>query len=189
MNSKLEFQNKTTCVSMPATDLLETVKYLRATAGDSLDDNEFTFLVQEKNLPAEAGFRFLCFDKGCVMLAVPTQENASWHPTEGWIPPAKEKIATRLAKKYGFMLCEPPDLGTRLHLPYGMATHHHLEFCKRNETVVIAHPGFIKIRLYSLKTGLVFPPMPGFLNELAELYCPQPEAEPSARRENFPQTA
>jgi hypothetical protein len=163
---------------MPPTagNLLETVKYNRAMTGDALEDDEFSFLMLQKHLPTEADFEFLCFRKGCVTLSVPLQDDACWHPAHGWISPEKEKVAALLAKKYKLMLSEPPDAGLRSLVPCGMAIRHHIQLWNRKETIVIAHPEFLKVRLYASDTGLVFPPVPGLLKDLAALYRPQRRA-------------
>jgi len=158
--------------AMPASaeDLLEVVKCFRAVTGDSLTDEEFTFLLLGKHLLAEAGFHFLCFHNGCVTLSVPRQDDESWRPAERWISPEKERIAACLANKYGLMLTEPPDAALRWIVPNGMAVRHHLQLSNRKETIVIAHPEFLKIRLYASDTGLILPPVRGFLKDLAALY-------------------
>lgn len=155
-----------------AEDLLETVKCNRTMTGDALEDDEFSFLMLQKRLPTEADFKFLCFHKGCVTLSVPLQDDACWHPGKGWISPEKEQVAVQLAKKYKLMLSEPPDAALRSLVPYGMAVRHHLQFWNRKETIVVAHPEFLKVRLYASETGLVFPPVPGLLKDLAALYRP-----------------
>ena len=156
--------------SPSAADLLETVKGYRADAGDGLTDEEFTFFLQRKHLPAEAGFSFVCFHNACVTLAVPPQQDKAWHPGAGWISPAKEKIAASIAQRHRFMLSEPPDAALKFLVPEGWAIRHHLEFSNRRETLIIAHPEFLKIRLYASNKSLVFPPSPGLLEELAALY-------------------
>jgi hypothetical protein len=158
--------------SAPDGDLLETVKVMRANAGDGLDDEEFTFFMFKSHLPAEAGFRFLCFHDGCVTFSVPPQDDASWRPPDRWISPDKERIAARVAEKFGLMLSEPPDVGLRLVLPNGRDIRHHLQLSNRKETIVIAHPTFLKIRLYASDTGLVFPQACGLLKDLSALYEP-----------------
>lgn len=156
--------------SPPAIDLIETLKSVRATAGDGLSDEEFTFFAREKHLPGEAGFHFLCFHKGCATFSVPPQDCAAWHPENRWISPEKEKIAAGLAKKYSLMLSEPPDAALKILIPVGVTIHHHLELSNRKETIIVAHPEFLKIRLFSSDKNLVFPPMPGLLKDLAGLY-------------------
>ncbi len=105
--------------------LLETIRRIRARAGDALAEEELTFFLQGWDLPEEEGFTFLCFHDGCVTLAVPAQYQTSRvtkacefvsgsvtvavpaqdktcrHPRSAWITPAREKIATELARKHG----------------------------------------------------------------------------------------
>lgn len=151
-------------------DFLETVKRLRACTGDCLSDEEFTFLMLEKRIRTPNGFRFLCFHNGCVTLGVPDQDENAWHSADHWILDCKEKIAKALAKKYGLMFSKPPDACFRVVLPYGMKTHHHLQFANRKETVIFVHPHFLKIRLYASDTHLILPPAPGLLEDLAAFY-------------------
>ena len=161
-------------VTAPGEDLLETLKNFRAATGDGLDDEEFTFfmLERQKDLPAESGFRFLCFHEGCATLSVPRQDAESWRAAGRWMSLNKEAIAVRLAEKYGFMLSEPPDATLTLIVPNGFAVRHHLEFSNRKETIIVAHPEYLKIRLYASDNGLIFPRAKGLLQDLAELYAP-----------------
>ncbi len=64
----------------------------------------------------------------------------------GWILAAKQEITRRIADKYGLSLAEPPDT----HYPRldSQGYHHHLELSSRQETVIIVHPMYLKIRLY-----------------------------------------
>src|SRR5271166_1606834 len=112
--------------------LLETIRRFRARAGDALSDNEFTFFLLKWNLPAEQGFAFVCFQDGCVTLAVPVQDVSSSHPRSGWITPAKERMATELARKHGLFLSEPPDAPPAFVSPGTWETHHHLRLSTRN---------------------------------------------------------
>jgi hypothetical protein len=150
--------------------LLETIRQLRSQVGDGLDDDEFTFFLQKQKLPAEAGFGFLCFHDGCVTLSVPAQDDPSWHPANGWIPPAKEQVGLRLARKLGLSLSEPPDAPRVAAFPGAGGPHHHLRLATRKENLVIAHPEYLKVRLYASDTKLPLRLEPGLLEELSELY-------------------
>ena len=124
-------------------DLLEMIKLMRGMAGDALDDDEFTFFLQGKGLPSEEGFAFLCFHDGCATLKVPFQSDSDWHPSQGWITPAKESIAKSLARKRRLFLSEPPDSSRRFLMPPEWTQHHHhLDFYNNKESVIIAHPEF-----------------------------------------------
>lgn len=151
-------------------DLLETIKSFRSAVGDALEDEEFSFYMLGKNPPAQDGFSFLCFHNGFVTLNVPPQDDAAWHPANAWISPEKEKLARKFAEDHSLLLSEPPDSTLRFLLPAGKKVHHHLHFCNRKETIVIAQPEFLKIRLYASGTRMVLPPVPGMLKELSALY-------------------
>jgi hypothetical protein len=160
--------------------LLETIRAVRARVGDGLNDDELTRLLWRDALPSEAGFTFLSFSGGCVTLTVPQQDPADWYPAAGWIVPAKEQAARALAAKYGLSLCEPPDEAARLQCPDAdpEPVHHHLEFTNRWEAVIIAHPCYLKVRLYGAASADRYvagasgplPLGPELLPDLAALY-------------------
>ena len=126
--------------------LLDAIRTIRSEVGDGLGDDEFTRLLQQMELPTESGFTFLCYCDRFVTLSVPRQQPANWYPEKGWIVPAKEKIARTIAEKYGLSLCEPPDiLYPWLH---ASNPHHHLQLSNQQEIVIIAHPQYLKIRLF-----------------------------------------
>jgi len=137
--------------------LLETIRALQASVGDGLTDNEVTRLLRESALPIEAGFKFLSFSDWFVTLTVPRQELANWYPEKGWIVPEKEGIARAIAKKYELFLFEPPDVNSSALYPQfdSPGPHHHLELNNREETVVVAHPQYLKIRLFKGPSGFV----------------------------------
>ena len=118
--------------------------------GDALNDDEFTRLLQATPLSPEAGFGFLSFCGGFVTLGVPLQKLADWYPEKGWILPEKESIAKEIARKYKLCLHEPPDVvsGFLLQGPGSPPTHHHLELGSSRGSIIIAHPRFLKVRLY-----------------------------------------
>src|SRR5512137_343436 len=93
----------------PNRPLLDTIKAIRASVGDGLNDDELTRLLRQATLLTEAGFGFLSISAGVVTLSVPHQDLASWHPEKGWIVPEKERIARAIAEKHGLSLSEPPD--------------------------------------------------------------------------------
>ena len=137
--------------------LLETIRALQASVGDGLTDNEVTRLLRESALPIEAGFKFLSFSDWFVTLTVPRQELANWYPEKGWIVPEKEGIARAIAKKYELFFFEPPDVNSSALYPQSDSPgpHHHLELNNREETVVVAHPQYLKIRLFKGPSGFV----------------------------------
>lgn len=136
--------------SQRSSHLLDTIAAMRVSVGDGLDDEEFTLLLRENNLLNEAGFAFLCFSKGLVTLTVPEQDLTSWYLAEGWITPEKKRIAAMLAEKYELSLYEPVDTSMSFwHPDNGPAVaHHHLELCRAGLTVVVAHPYYLKLRLF-----------------------------------------
>jgi len=174
--------------------LLETIRRIRARAGSALADVELTSFLQRWDLPAEEGFTFLCFHDGCVTLAVPAQyqpsritkacefvsgsvvlaappqDKTSRRPRSAWITPAREKIATELARKHGLFVCEPPDAPPAFVPTGAWETHHHLQLWNRKETIVIAYPEFLKIRLYATGTNLDLHLSPDLLKDLSALY-------------------
>ena len=136
--------------SQSRTHLLHTIRATRESVGEGLNDDEFTrLLLLEAVLPTEAGFTFLSFSGGVVTLSVPQQDLAKWYPDQGWVTPEKERIAKAIAQKYGLSLCEPPDLVSSFRFPdlQQADVHHHLELATRRETVVVAHPKYLKVRL------------------------------------------
>lgn len=151
-------------------DLLETVRRLKASLGDGLNEAEFNRFLQARNLPLEEGFGFLCFCDGCVTLSVPAQDENSWHPQAGWVGRSKEKTAEEFAEKHGLVLSEPPDVPATCYTRGAPEAHHHLRFSNRQETVVIAHPNYLKVRLFAGRNHVAVPWSPGILRELSALY-------------------
>lgn len=137
---------KANVASEPCKHLLGTIRTIRAEVGDGLSDDEFTQLLQQMELPAEAGFKFLCYCDRFVTLGVPHQNPANWYPEDGWIMPDKERIARAIAEKYGLSLCEPPDM----IYPWFRAPkpHHHLQLSNEKEIVIVIHPQYLKVRLF-----------------------------------------
>ena len=150
--------------------LLETIRRIRARAGDALADDELTFFLQRWDLPEEEGFTFLCFHDGCVTLAVPAQDQSTRHPRSTWITPARERIAAELARKHGLFVCEPPDAPPAFVASSAWETNHHLRLSNRKETIVIAYPEFLKIRLYATGRHLDLHLPPDLLKDLSALY-------------------
>jgi hypothetical protein len=137
--------------SKPNRHLLDTIGAIRASVGEGLNDDEFTRLLLKRALLTEAGFVFLSLSEGFVTLSVPEQDLASWYPEKGWITAEKERIAGAIAQKYELLLGEPPDETSSFLFPGSDSpnVHHHLELRNRRETIVIAHPHYLKIRLFS----------------------------------------
>lgn len=130
-------------------DLLGTVKSIWASVGNVLNDYELTCFLQKSALPSEAGFAFLSFSCGYVTLTVPRQNLENWYAGKGWISAQKENIAKNLAKKYGLLLYEPFDDSLVLYPELvSPITHHHLALSDQRQTVVVAHPLFLKVCLF-----------------------------------------
>ena len=161
--------------------LLGAIRATRESVGDSLNDDELTrLLLLHTELPIEAGFAFLSFCDGVVTLSVPQQDLAKWYSEKGGIAPEKGKIAKAIANKYQLFLCEPLDLASGF--PFSSfekaGAHHHLELATRRETVIIAHPKYLKVRMYcnavdgsfimKTKSPVVFGP--DLLKDLSVLY-------------------
>jgi hypothetical protein len=145
--------NPTLLPAQPAaasTHLLDSIRAVRASVGDGLNDDEFTRLLRQAPLPTEAGFAFLSFSAGFATLMVPRQELTHWYPDHGWILESKERVARGIAEKYGLQLAEPPDETAGGLFPRGdlPSRHHHLEFFSDVETVIVAHPRYLKVRLF-----------------------------------------
>ena len=148
-----------------ALDLLERIISGRATMGDGLNDEELTLLLRQEALPSEAGFTFVSLCDGCATFRVPAQDPADWYPERGWIAPKKEALARAIAQKCGCSLTEPPDE----HL-LGSGIHHHLEMSRQGQVVVIAHPHYLKVRLFDVWTKRRLSLLPDILEQLAALY-------------------
>jgi hypothetical protein len=156
--------------------LLDAIRTIQASIGDGLNDDELTRLLQKKTLPIEAGFSFLSYSERFVTLSVPPQELESWYPEKGWVVAEKERIARAIAKKYELMLCEPPDA---VYTLYNLQSpHHHLALINRRETVIVAHPLYLKVRLYGTTDHTSVAPAeqvplflgPDLLQDLSRLY-------------------
>lgn len=145
-------------VSRRTPQLLDRVRAVRASVGDSLNDVEFTQLVKQLGLPLEAGFEFLNFSAGFILLAVPQQDLARWYPETGWIVAEKEQIARHIADKHELSFCEPPDETPSCLFPGAEPPdlHHHLELSNRWETVVVAHPYYLKVRLFGATSAILY---------------------------------
>lgn len=128
--------------------LVNNVVELRKDVGDGLNDFEFTFLLHRKLGAPIDGFSILSFSEGTITLNVPEQDLNKWFSETAWIEPSKEAEARAIAARYGLNLCEPPDKLSYI-LPSPRA-HHHLELVTRWETVVVAHPLYLKIRIFSV---------------------------------------
>ena len=130
--------------------LLDAIRAAKERVGEGLNDHELTrLLLLDTELPTEAGFTFLSFSGGVVTLSVPKQDLKNWYPEQGWIAPAKEKVARALAEKYGLSLYEPVDTTTSfLHPPSDPEiARHHIELNDRWQAVIVAHPHYLKVRL------------------------------------------
>jgi hypothetical protein len=137
--------------------------------GDGLTDEELTRLFLQEVFPSEDGFTFVCLRKGWATFRVPPQNFMRWYPETGWISPAKEAIAGSIAQDYGLSLSEPPDEKCPIS-PVDSEGRHHLEMSHETETVLIAHPRYLKIRLFDSETHRPLPSPKDLLERLAGLY-------------------
>lgn len=150
-------------------NLLQTITLFRMGVGDGLNDEELTRLFLQEVFPSEDGFTFVCLCKGWATFRVPPQNLARWYPETGWITPAKEAIARLIAQQCGLSLSEPPDENFSFS-PADSDAHHHLEMSHESETVVIAHPCYLKIRLFDSETQRLLSWPKDLLERLAALY-------------------
>jgi hypothetical protein len=166
--------------SKPNRHLLDTIGAIRASVGEGLNDDELTRLLLQSVLLTEAGFAFLSLSAGFVTLSVPEQDLANWYPKKGWITSEKEGIAKAIAVKYELLLGEPPDETSSFLFPGSESpnVHHHLELRNHWETIVVAHPHYLKIRLFGATSGSRYvadakaplPLSPDLLQDLSALY-------------------
>ena len=152
-----------------APNLLGRILSLRETVGDGLNDEELTRLLHQEALPSEEGFTFVSLCGGFATFSVPPQDPAKWYPQKGWIAPEKEAIARSIAEKSGLSLYEPPDERFTFK-PSGSEVHHHLEMAYHSEDIVIAHPCYLKIRLFGFADKRPLPLPVNLLERLAALY-------------------
>ena len=149
MNTNLQLSPRKCNSAKTNNHMLEKILAIRSSVGDGLSDDELTRLLRT-TLLSEAGFGFLSFSNGLVTLTVPEQDLESWYPDQGWIAPEKEKTARVLAEKYELSLYEPVNRTTSfLHPPSGPeVVHHHIELADRRQVVIVAHPHYLKVRLF-----------------------------------------
>ena len=150
-------------------NLLGRIISLRTSVGDGLNDEELTRLLRQEALPSEDGFTFVSLCEGCATFSVPPQDLAKWYPKKGWIATEKEAIARSIAEKCGLSLFEPPDVRFTFR-PSGSEVHHHLEMAYQSEDIVIAHPRYLKIRLFGFADKRPLPLPGNLLERLAALY-------------------
>jgi hypothetical protein len=159
-----------------AADLVSAAMHLRCCIGDGLNDFEFTEFIKSRLPPTPDGFNILCFSEGCLTLSVPPQNPARWYGDKCAIARPKEDAARTIADRHQLTLCEPPD-----KLVYGSPgpnAHRHLEFANRWNTVAVAHPLYIKLRVCSggehhdapVESETAIAQCAGLLRELIELY-------------------
>ena len=150
-SSRSANMNRAALSTLPAKSnhLLETILAIRSSIGDGLSDVELTCLLRT-TLLSEAGFSFLSFSRGLVTLTVPEQDLTTWYPEQGWIAPAKEKVARTIAEKYELSIYEPLDKASNVwHPPKAPEiAHHHVEMSDRWQTVVVVHPRYLKVRVF-----------------------------------------
>jgi hypothetical protein len=134
-----------------APKLLSRIVSLRKIVGDGLSDEELTCLLREEALLAEDGFTFVSLSDGCGTFSVPPQDLAKWYCKNGLITPEKEATARVIAEKCGLSLYEPPDECRPGQYPEIGPSRmvHHLQLTNDLETIAVAHPHYLKIRLFA----------------------------------------
>jgi hypothetical protein len=148
--------------------VLLIIRAMRNDVGRGLQEDALSDLILlEGGGLSVHGFRFLRLSEGFVVFATPPQDRSKWYRQKGWPCPEKEAAARSIARKYGLEISEPPDANM---LP-GAEPHHHLEFHRAENTLIEAHPKYLKILL---------PDSPvlaedTLLEDLAALYKPTEE--------------
>ena len=161
-----------------STHLLDAIRAIWATVGGALNDSELSCFFEQCKLPAEAGFAFLSFSEGYVTLTVPRQNPADWHSPNGLISSEKEKIARAIATKYQLSLYEPVDGPWNFYPVAPTTANHHFTLTDRRQTVIVAHPLFLKIcllgnstkHLYGRDPSYPLPLGPDLLQDISPLY-------------------
>lgn len=113
-------------------------------------------------------------------MSVPPQNSTTWYPEQGRIEAEKERIAWIISEKYGLSVGKPPDEPLRCLFQRSERTncHRHLEFANRWETIIVAHPIFLKVRMIGTTSGMRYVPKgtgpllfrPELLQDLSTLY-------------------
>ncbi len=154
-------------MTMKPSVLLE-IRAVRNEVGSDLNEDALTRLILlEVGDRVEHGFWFLLLSDGFAVFAAPPQDRSKWYRQEGWPCREKEAVAASIARKYGLEISEPPDANV---LP-GAEMHHHCEFHRVSQTLIVAHPRYLKI---------LVPERPVFaeetlLEDLSALYKPTAE--------------
>jgi hypothetical protein len=158
--------------TLTAPKLLWRIVCLRTIVGDGLNDEELTGLLRQEALLPEDGFTFVSLSEGCATFNVPPQEPAKWYRENGLITPEKETIAEVVAEKCGLSLYEPPDESLPSQSPeFGSSRmFHHLALTDDSETIVVAHPHYLKIRLFGFVDKRPLRLRRNILEQLAALY-------------------
>jgi hypothetical protein len=151
-------------------NILDNIISLRGAVGEGLNDEELTFLLRQQALPSEAGFTFVSLFDGCATFNVPPQNPANWYPEKGWIAPEKESLAKAIAQRCGYSLGEPPDGRSSAFKLQGCEPRHHLQMSCQDQVAVIAHPSYLKVRLFDAWTKRPISVPPNILERLANLY-------------------
>ena len=106
------------------------------------------------------------------MCGVPKQKGEGWYDEKGWIKKEKMEAGKKIAEKYQFTISQPPD--SKNSTADNPHPHHHLQLSSPQETMVIIHPQFVKIRLYTIASHTTKAERPlkkcELLKDLGELY-------------------
>ena len=144
--------------------VLLVIRAMRNDVGQGLKEDALTdlILLEGGGLSAH-GFRFLRLSGGFVVFATQPQDRSKWYRQKGWPCAEKEAVARAIARKYALEISEPPDVSGPSGEP-----HHHLEFHRHENTIIEAHPKYLKILLPDLPVIAE----DTLLEDLAALYKP-----------------
>jgi hypothetical protein len=163
----------------PCENLLKRIQSMREEAGGEVNDEEFTRLLREARIPEQDGFTFLSYCDRFVMFTVPHQQADDWYEEKGKIKRDKLEAAKKIGEKYEFIVSQPPDVKNASS--DNPNPHHRLQLSNPLETIVIIHPQFLKIRIYTLasNTSKVERPFKKceLLKDLAGLYSSKGRSE------------
>jgi hypothetical protein len=152
----------------PKTKVLMIIRRTMNDVGSSLKEDALSDLIHLQGEGIEHGFRFLRLSDGFAVFGTPRQDRSKWYRRKGWLCPDKEATAASIASKYNLEISEPPDVD----LGREDEMHHHCEFYRDGQTMVVAHPSYLKVRI-SQRPSL---PEETLLEDLSALYTTLPAA-------------
>ncbi len=123
-------------------DILARIRELNRELGEGINEDIVSDLIQWEGASCEHGFAFLRISEGFAVFSVPSQNHANWYGKVGRLAVERKEIARKIAKKYHLHLYEPPAGGG-----YIRECHHHFELMHEDQTLIVAHPRYVKIRI------------------------------------------